>query len=78
MSTITTYPAAVTNGEPPALDERAAIKVARWQQALEKATTPERQAAVQLEIDKLMGLAGLATVEERRALLQAELAKLEG
>ena len=76
MAEITGHAPDVVNGELPTMDERTAIKMGRWQQALEKATTPERRAAVQAEIDKLMGVAAVASVEDRIALLEAELAKL--
>ena len=67
--------APTVNGE--SLDARTQVKLARWQAALEKADTEERRAAVQAEIDKLLGVQGMSR-EERIAHLRAELAKLEG
>lgn len=68
----------VLTGDLPTMDERTAIKFQRWQQALAKAATPEREAACQNEIDKLLGISAVASVEDRIAILQAELAKLQG
>jgi hypothetical protein len=70
--TITGHAPTVTSGPSP-----LAAKIARWQQALDRATTPERRAAVQAELDKLTGTAGM-TRDEQITHLRAELAKLEG
>lgn len=69
----------VNTGDGPlaAQDHRAQVKLARWQAALEKATTEERRAACQAEIDKLLGVQGM-TREQRIEHLRAELAKIEG
>ena len=79
MATFTGHAPTVTTGAEVGqqLDGRTLQKLARWQQALDKAATPERRAAVQAEIDRLLGVTGM-TREERAAWLRAELAKLEG
>jgi hypothetical protein len=79
VTTITGHAPEVSSGPASAqrLDGATLAKLGRWQQSLDKATTPERRAAVQAEIDKLLGLSGLKR-EEGAARLRAELARLEG